>query len=235
MLFRNNMKCRTAHAISAFALLICFGLLLAGCAAHTSIQPVGKGKLNANFSIGGPIVAAFDTHIPIPYATVGADYGLSEKINLDGAFHLLSLPYGIIGMDIGATWFPHACDCTRIPTIGIEPRVLILASVKSNVGARIKAYPILSASSSWHWDFVSPYIGFDFVVPLSRADYDEDAPDFIISPYIGARWKLSERISLLTEIKYNGANVPTDKLAVEYTNISGYGAISPLIAIERSF
>ena len=70
-------------------------MLLIGCAAHTNVQPMGKDNLSANISIGGPIVKAFGTRIPVPYATAGVNYGLNNRFDLNGDLHLLLLPYKI--------------------------------------------------------------------------------------------------------------------------------------------
>ena len=44
-------------------LQIVFLSIYLGCAAHTNLQPVGKGKLNSNLSFGGPIVEAFGARV----------------------------------------------------------------------------------------------------------------------------------------------------------------------------
>jgi len=59
--------------ISVSIPLIVILLILFGCAAQTNFDPVGRGNLNGNFSIGGPIISAFGTRIPVPYLTIGAN------------------------------------------------------------------------------------------------------------------------------------------------------------------
>lgn len=211
-----------------------FLILLIGCAAHTNLEPIGKSNLSANFSIGGPIVKAFGTRIPIPYATAGANYGLNNKFNLNGNLHLFSLPYQIFGFDFGPTWYPYLNN-GKIPTIGIQPRLLTLISLKSNVDEHLKIYPIISYSAAWNINKDLIYIGTDTTIPLSSSDYDEDTPNIIFSPFLGYRWSIGKHTYIFTEIKWHGANVRTDQLAVEYLHIRNYGAISTLFAIQRSF
>lgn len=209
-------------------------ILLIGCAAHTNVQPMGKDNLSANFSVGGPIVKAFGTRIPVPYATAGVNYGLNNRFDLNGDLHLLSLPYKIFGLDFGPTWFP-CLNSGKIPTIGIQPRLLTLISLKSNVDERLKTYPIISNSAAWKINKGIIYVGTDITIPLSSPDYDEDAANAIFSPFLGYRWSIGGHTYLFTEIKWHGANVRTDQLAVEYLPISGHGAISTLFSIQRSF
>ena len=209
-------------------------ILLIGCAAHTDLEPVGKGNLSANFSIGGPIVKAFGTRIPIPYATAGVDYGLDDKFDLNGDIHLFSLPYKIFGFDFGSTWFPYLNN-GKFPTIGIQPRLLTLISLKSNVDERLKIYPIISSSAAWKIKKGLIYIGTDITIPLSSPDYDDEAVNTVISPFWGYRWSIGKHTFIFTEIKWHGANVRTDQLAVEYLPVKNYGAISTLFSIQRSF
>ncbi|HEX2869320.1 MAG TPA: hypothetical protein VHO03_19915 [Ignavibacteriales bacterium] len=209
-------------------------LLFAGCAAHTNIEPLGRGNMNANLSLGGPVVAAFNTHIPIPYATLGAAYGLKDDINIDASFHLTSLPYRILGMDLGAAYFP-VVNNGFIPTVGIHPGVLAFFSMKPDVESRMRLYPSGSASAAWHLGSDMVYSGFDYTLPLTTPDYDTDAPRFVLSPFLGYRTDLGKDFRLTTELKWQGANVRTNQLAADYTKLGGHGAVAILFVIERSF
>lgn len=221
---------RKLSLASAIALMLIF----AGCAAHTSIEPLGRGNTNVNLSLGGPIVAAFNTRIPIPYATVGASYGLNENINIDGSLHLTSLPYRIFGLELGASYFPLMND-GLIPTVGIHPEVLTFISLKPDVESRMRLYPSLSASAAWHLGSDLIYTGFDYTFPLTNPDYDNDAPKFVISPFVGYRTDLGKSLRLTTEVKWQGVNVRSDQLAADYVKPGGHGAVGILFAIERSF
>jgi len=218
----------------AFLILILLSqLLLLGCAAHTNLEPAGNGKLSANFNIGGPIVKAFGARVPIPYATAGANYGLNNKVDLNGNLHLFSLPYRIFGLDFGPTWYPFI-KTGKIPTIGIQPRLLALASLKST-SEHFKIYPIISSSAAWEWNSGLVYFGTDVTIPLSSSDYDEEAATVILSPFLGYKWTIGKRTHIFTEIKWHGANVRADQLSVEYLHPGNYGALSTLFSIQRSF
>ena len=215
-------------------ILFVFILLFTGCAAHTNLEPLGKSNCDANFSFGGPIVAAFDTHLPVPYFTGGVDYGLTERINLTGTLHGLPLFYSLAGVDFGAAYFP-VLNHGWTPAVGLQANLFSLFSFKREVTDRFRAYPILSCSASWQLANGNFYLGTDWTIPLTDPDYDDDAVATIVSPFLGYRWNLSARNRLQFELKIHGLNIPSDQLAVEYTNISGHGALTPFIAWERSF
>ncbi|MBI4501362.1 MAG: hypothetical protein HY700_09395 [Gemmatimonadetes bacterium] len=210
------------------------GLVLTACAAHTSLAPVGSGRLVPNAGLGGPIVGAFGAYVPIPYMTAGADYGLGRRANLNGSVHLLPLAYQVMGLDAGLTWFPRAGSQSG-PQIGIQPRIMMFGSVKSGVSSRLRIYPMISVSSSWQRERRSLYVGADLAGPLPQQDFDAEGASFIFSPFVGRRWNVGRGLFLLTELKWHGANVETDQLAVRYVRVLGHGALTPLFALQRSF
>lgn len=217
-----------------YCLLFCAIFFLAGCAAHTNLEPVGKENTNFNISVGGPIVKAFGMNLPIPYSTAGVVYGLTEKINIDANLHLTAIPYKLFGLDFGAAYFPRLNE-GFIPTIGLHPRLLYLISMKPDVESRMRLYPSLSSVFSWKIGSNLIFTGFDFTVPISRPDYDNEAAKLIFSPFVGYRIELGKKIRLISEIKWQAANVSTDQLAAEYTKLSGKGAFAILFSLERSF
>ena len=112
---------------------------------------------------------------------------------------------------------------------------LMLASFKSDVENRSRIYPLISSSTAWQLGGGLIYAGLDFIVPLTEPDYDEEAVSVIFSPFTGYRWELGKNLRLLTELKWHGANVQSDQLAVEYITIGGYGAFSIMLSLEKRF
>jgi len=75
----------------------------------------------------------------------------------------------------------------------------------------------------------------DFIVPLTKPDFDDEAEEIIFSPFLGYRWELGNKLRLLSELKWHGANIQGNQLAVEYITIGGYGAVSLMLTLERRF
>jgi len=219
--------------MSNLVLLLLFVFMI-GCAAHTNITPVGEGNVDVSVNLGGPFIPVAETKIPTPYLSAGANYGLKENINIDGNLHITSLFYQVFGFELGATWFP-ILNKDWVPTWGIQPRLLTVASFKSDVENRIRVYPFISTSAAWKLGGGFIYSGFDFVVPVTEPDYDEEAEKVIFSPFAGYRWNLGDNLRLFTELKWHGANVQGDQLAVEYITIGGYGAFSLMLSLEKRF
>lgn len=209
------------------------GLVLAACAAHTNLEPLGPGNKSPHVSFGGPIVEALGTRIPVPYLTAGIDYGVTPTVNLGFNAHLLPLAYGIVGADAGATWFPVASPGG--PTVGLEARLFAFVSVRPGFVKRVFSYPVLSASVAERVGGGLGYAGTNLVLPAARPDLDPDAARQILSPFLGYRWNLGARTALLTEVKWHGANLRSDQLAVNYLHPGGHGALTTLFALQRRF
>lgn len=209
-------------------------ILLTNCSAHTNLVPTGKGKLNANISVGGPIISAFESNFPVPYGTVGLSYGMYDRFDLNGNFHLLPVAYQIIGFDFGSTWYP-LMNKGLSPSIGINPRLMMLTSFKSNVSDRVKVYPIISGSSAWKIGKDLLYSGFDATIPLTSLQYDNESPSSIFSLFGGYRWKVGQNTFISTELKWHAVNVQTNQLAVDYLSLGHQGALATLFSIMRDF
>ncbi len=211
-----------------------FLFLIIGCSANTNLVPVGKDNVDASISLGGPFIPLANTKIPTPYLSVGANYGLDSNINLNANLHLTSMFYKVIGFDFGSTWF--AClNNGLIPTWGIHPQLLMLASIKSDVDSQFRFYPLISSTAAWHLGQDLIYTGFDFIVPLTNPDYDKESVKVIFSPFVGYRWNLGKNLGLYTELKWAGANVKSNQLAVEYIKLDDYGALSFMFSFEKRF
>jgi len=205
-----------------------------GCAAHRYIEPVGKGNTKGYVNLGGPIVAAFDTKLPIPYLSAGADYGLYGNFDVNANLHLLPLFYEFSGLDVGCTYFPVLND-SWTPTVGLNVQLMSFFSFKSLVTNRFRMYPIISPSFAWKLFDGKIYCGSNFTVPLTKLDYYKDMSPVIASPFLGYSWNLGAGYNLFTELKWNAVNIETYKLAVEYVHPSNHGAIGIYFTLERSF
>lgn len=208
-------------------------LLATACAAHTNLEPLGSGKVSPHLSFGGPIVEAFGTRIPIPYLIAGFDRGFARTVNAGLNAHVLPLAYGIVGADGGFAWFPVTSP--KGPTLGLEARLFVFASVKPGFLERVFAYPVVSASLARRVGAGLGYAGTNLTLVAERPAYDPDAARQMWSPFLGYRWSLGPRTALLTELKWHGANVRSDQVAVSYLHPGGRGALTTLIALARRF
>lgn len=212
---------------------IVFLFFFMGCSAHTDLEPLPQGVTHMTVNLGGPIVKTSAFQVPVPYSTIGLQYGMGNKVNFDASLHILPFFYKLFAFDIGASLY-FTENNGYVPVIGLHPTLLTFVSLKSNVD-RMRVYPTIAVTSAWHCGADVVYTGFDYTVPLTRPDYDNDAPHVIFSPFVGYKLSLGKNSYLTTEFKWQAANVPSGQLAVGYVWIGRYGASAISIAFEKGF
>lgn len=208
-------------------------ILLTGCTAHSFVEPIGKDRKVVRLAVGGPIVAAFDTHVPVPYAVVGMGAGINPRTNLFADVHILPLFYKIAGAEAGFQYFP-LLQAGWKPTIGLGGRLMFMDSFRSNVDERFRFWPIFTLTSAWAKNNLRYYIGNDLTLPLSRLKYDNNNPSYILSPFIGSKLKIGKDWTVGLELKWQAANLASNQSAVEYTGFGGKGALATLITFEQA-
>lgn len=213
--------------LKSICVILCASVSI-GCAPRMALEPVGDGEFRYGASLGGPLVAALGTTIPIPNASVGGRYGVGADLDIEGNAYLLPLAYSIVSMDVGLAWYPLQ---TPSATISLEPRVLLFASVKSRVTERFRIYPAISTTLSTPLGVGRGYAGMDVSAIVSTPTYDPEPVRVLLSPLAGVRWDVGDRVTLTTELKWVGVNVRTNA-TVEYVNPFGVGGLAPSIGID---
>lgn len=213
--------------------MVCL-LGLMGCAANTDIEPTRKGNTTYNVSLGGPIISALGLKFPTPYLITGGSYGYKDDLTLTANLHLLSLIYGIAGVELGAKKYFRSRE-GKSPIIGIGTNILLLSSLRSRSEDKFRLYPYFSFTSTWKKEKSAYYLGANLAIPISSMDFYDKFPSTIFSPLVGYRRDIGASTRFTIEIRFNAVNHKTDQLSVEYLNIGGSGAVTPLFAIERGF
>jgi hypothetical protein len=85
------------------ALLVLVLLAASGCGLATHVRPTPKGQLELEAAVGGPAASVNGVPVIVPLSTVGASYGVIDRLDVSAHLHLTSLLLRTAGLDIGAT------------------------------------------------------------------------------------------------------------------------------------
>ena len=215
------------RSCAEYVALICISGL-ASCAPRMALDPAGKGAVRPNISVGGPMVSAFGTYVPIPNLALGARYGITSNTDLGANVYVLPMAFQMGAIDAGAIWYFGVGENVKL---ALEPRCLVFISLKPGVSHSPLVYPAMLATMSEPLGSGRGYFGLDVVPLLYGSDFDLDPPAMAVSASIGYRWELGAGYRLTTEVKWIGFNIRTDA-TVEYVHPLRYGAIAPLIGLE---
>ena len=73
----------------------------AGCTATLPVRTVPAHQTRWITSVGGPVAPDHVMTKVIPYITVGAMHGITDRTTVSGSVHVLSAALGIAGADVG--------------------------------------------------------------------------------------------------------------------------------------
>jgi hypothetical protein len=221
-----------ASIFSAAAVLFAC-LCLFSCSAVRQIRPLTKGESSVALSVGGPITQAGKIYIPLPLISVGYNYGLLEKLDLEAGFHVLSAVYGITQFDLGANLRPWAAAGFR-PGLIVSPKVFVMTDWTP---ASLRLYPDIGLTAYWemakyrYW-----YLGIDNWIEYhqTRDDGNPQKEHWLIAPYAGislgnSLWQFQ------LEAKWYTPNLVNNTRAVKNIGIGQYGVIGVFLGISRSF
>ena len=201
--------------------------LLSGCAATQPVRVVPEGETKAVLSLGGPVIK-LGVPLPVPYTNLGILYGYTGDVTLSANAHVLAAALGDLGLDAGAAvrllrqngWAPELTAKAQIYLFdnlargANSPRVLPMISVNASY----------LRGESWLL-----YIGADNL-------YQPSPALFLLSPFIGTEFSISNPLRGQVELKWVAANANTEHGVFEgYAAIAGHGNMGLYLGLTYSF
>ena len=90
--------------LSGFVLLLGMTFGLMSCGPTRYVRPLEQGEMAVSATLGGPFIGFAGAVIPIPFTTVGAGYGITEKITAHANLHPTAMLFGTMQADLGVTY-----------------------------------------------------------------------------------------------------------------------------------
>lgn len=207
---------------------------LQGCTTVHGVKPVGDGNIALEGSFGGPITEIYGLPIPLPFSSIGVDYGLDDRTDLHGAFHTTSL------LAVGVLQAEFGVSRVFLTNSGARPRLmgdLTLIGAGGPVVERepeggfvLYLQPVFNAA--WDWgknDRQTTYTGLTlFFQPFPEVHA-------IGAWQVGQRWGIGPRFHLDTEFKWIAPYMDTYKLVTNYYAPGHQGAISFQLGLGYTF
>ncbi len=208
-------------------------LLAVSCSTLRQIRPLAKGESSLSLSVGGPITEVGKTYIPLPLTSLGCNYGLMDRLDVEAGINLLSALYGIAHIDAGVNWRPWT------PT-GLKPGLILspkLFALTNFAPASLRIYP--DAQVTLYWEMFAyryVYCGLDNWIEYHRTrdDGTPQANHWLPSPFAGISLG-NKRWQFQLEAKWYVPDLVNDTRAVANIGIGNYGALGVLIGVSRGF
>ncbi len=201
-------------------------LALAGaCSAVHGVRPIGKGAVQLDASLGGPITELFGAPVPLPISTIGATVGLTDRLDVHGAIHPTGLAlFGIFAADAGLSYEGLAPDGARPRLMGDLTLIGAggdLAEGAPEGGFRLFARPSLTAS--WDWGKSSQHTLYasvgGFIQPAP-------GPHALGTVALGNLWGIGHGSTFTTQVEWIAPYASSLTAAPLYYTPGNRGAIS---------
>ncbi|MFN8666866.1 MAG: hypothetical protein U0164_06635 [Gemmatimonadaceae bacterium] len=202
--------------------VIALGSAAAGCTATLPVRTLPAHQTRWMTSVGGPVAPDHVMTKVIPYLTVGAMHGLSDRTTVSGSLHVLSAAFGIAGADVGVA--------RRLASqSGVRPELTGQAQLyafAASGGARL--FPNVAGTLSWS---AGPrtlvYTGSSLTAQFSGEHR------VLVSPSLGIQRDVRRRLTLQLESRWLAANVNTERGLLEgESGIAGHGGFALLLGAQ---
>src|SRR4051812_28179629 len=141
-------------------LLPLFALVLVGCGHISKLRPTPKGQVSAELAVGGPFARVSGAILPLPLTTVGASYGVADRVDIGAHFHGTAAAFRIAGLDVGGSWQPLV-QKDAIPAVTLVGRLFGFTDFKSG----FQPYLELGVTGSYRIvERFSPYLNFSSLI-----------------------------------------------------------------------
>jgi hypothetical protein len=227
------MRCK--QILSVVLAVFLFITLLASCSSVRHVRPVEKGELTASATFGGPFAGQIGW-APFPMLSLGTNYGVLEKIDIEAGWTVTSALFGVCELDGGCNWRP-------LGPAGVRPGVMVSAKALGATDfqkGNSRFWPDVGATALWRIHERSYcYRGMEnwFETHTTRFDGNEQAYHWLPVVYSGIdyggriwQWQI--------EAKWFVPNIDpldTPSNPVQTIGIGGYGSIGVYIGVSRSF
>lgn len=218
---------RVACALAALA-------LLASCAPTHYVRPLQKGELAITGTLGGSIFTNFGYPLPVPNTTLGAGYGITDKLTGYAALYPTAMAFGVMQFDLGAVYGILKPQGWR-PGVSIAPGLNLAGDIWES---KFKVWPQLDANAYWnygkHHNFIYAGVSSWYELAATRA-HGQDQPHFIL-PGIQVGHTLSgNRMDFTVELKANNLLASHRDLTIAWLDFGKNGALGIYFGLSKRF
>jgi hypothetical protein len=153
------------------ALLVCSAAAALHCAPSHAGRTLGRGVLQIEGGLGGPLIQNLGPAIPIPNVPVGARYGVNDHLDVAGHVNLLTLfAGGFLVIDTELTMGLIRHEGSRGPNLAASVGFALLTDFQS--GARFS--PMFDVAGGYTIDWFTVYGGVEMLLDFWRGSVHLD-------------------------------------------------------------
>jgi len=181
-------------------------ILPIGCTTTHSVRTVGKGNLEFETTLGGPMTTSLGPPAPIPNAFVGARYGILDDLDFSAHYNLTAPIVPGIGLDLQTAvhWIPIQPGLARqqqTPEYGWSLGGGLGITWISDFRSGLVVLPYLEAAVGWRHAWFNPFAGTALGLNLYRPPGREHVMQ--LSPFLGVELILPRGAALSLRLTWH--------------------------------
>lgn len=207
--------------LALLVILTCW-MGLMGCGMAHTVRPIGKNNMAIIGTMGGPWMDVGGATVPLPLTTIGLKYGISERNDLFGQWHVLPAVVHTAAFEFGGSWY-FLKNKGGIPGLSTAATAMF-AFHEADAWVGIDAN--LIASWKLHANHMI-YGGFHLLfAPVPNQVVKR--PPVHFAPVLGGRLSLGKKrnFRLLLEVKWGDPWTNTDYRFLDYLGKQGVFCLS---------
>jgi hypothetical protein len=140
-------------------------VLALGCGHVTHVRPTPQGQVDFEASMGGPFARVSGQPIPVPLTTVGASYGVGERLDVGAHAHVLAATFGVAGADVQGSY-------QLVQEERVIPAVTVLGRLYGFTDFQTGARGMFEGTGTFSWTafgLLMPYVTASGLVQFAGA------------------------------------------------------------------
>jgi hypothetical protein len=202
--------------------LLAAGIVATGCGHATRVRPTPAGQLEASLEFGGPIGRVEGYPLPLPLATFGASYGITDRADAFVGVHLTPLLFGVVGLDLGGDFMP-LMDQGPWPALNLTGRAYLFSTGRT-------ARPYLEVDATFSKRLADRFV--TFVSGQSMLQFSGGPPLFGLS---AGEELVLDAWSIQLEARWYEPGYDTVGVPTEWWSIGGTGSFGMMLGVRRRF
>lgn len=209
-----------------------FAFMISNCAPTRFVTPLKKGEWAGGINIGGPLINFAGATIPVPFSSLYAGYGHTDRTTLYSGIHTTSLAFQTFQLDLGANYLLRKMQ-GNIPGISLNTTVNTMLDFREY---NFRAYPSLTANLFYDLKYGRFYAGMDNWFDL----FPNAVPDnsihhaWVPAFHVGQAFKY-QKWELNFEYKNLAPYTDNSDIVVQYAKGNGKGAHGLYLTLQRRF
>lgn len=224
-------RCRLS-GLRSIAVGIALGFVVTGCGTLNTARPLGKGERELGLTLGGPLVHAMGTVLPVPNALVEGRAGVGtvagNNLDLGGGVNLTGLAFGDFAVEGSAAYQLWSDDRWGVSAAN---RIFFATNVFDTTKPS-------EAHGFWALDRLdltgSAKLGTELVYAGLSEDLDFGAPRLLLAPFVGVELGGKGPVRFQLESRWLALNRAQRSEAISWVN-AGSGAVAVTASVALRF